>query len=83
MPRRNTLPALSVSAPTTKIKQEVTVMKKCSRYEPFTHIKVKDEYVRVNKKTTRDGSDGKGWLTYHTDNGDYTDKNHKGFYIEE
>jgi hypothetical protein len=57
------------------------IMKKVSRYDKFTHIKIKNQYVSVARKTTRDGSDGRGWLTYHTEIGDFTDKDHKGFYI--
>ena len=58
-------------------------MRKCSRYEPFTHVKIKNEFLKINQKTTRDNNDSKGWITYHTEKGEFTDKDHKGFYIAE
>jgi hypothetical protein len=57
-------------------------MTKVTRYDKFTHIKIKNEYVPVLSQTTRQNNDGKGWITYYTPKGDFTDKDHKGFYIE-
>ena len=71
-----------VSAHIKKNVKEARTMKKVSRYDKFTHIKVKGAYVPVLSKTTRKNDDCRGWLTYHTSIGDFTDKDIKGFYIE-
>lgn len=56
-------------------------MKKVSRYDKFTHIKIKGEYVAVLSQKTRKNDDGKGWILYITSIGEFTDKDHKGFYV--